>query len=533
MTVQFAQYSCPTTTLTVQKKFKIVKSLSRRVTKMKLSELISLLSHHFIIGHVKIDTETDINKIQIKPKQISVTDPGILYIGRNQVEGGPLELLNYTNNIENSAVVLCPCQVNQSDSVLANEPLIQIFNQANTILENDQNTSSVIANLAMNAVTDDLQTSINRAAETVHNSLLIIDPNYQVLLHSTEFGFSDPLWSQIINQGYCSYDFIAAVKHIIRTQSDSNLAVYDVPCPKSPYHRRVTNLYNKGKLLGFMLMFDDHTPFADNTSKILPQVGQILAGELVRNHVAAPTESNRDRLLNTLLTEQQTQNFRNIFAAQHMELPKTMVVLTCLPLNKQPLDGVQQQVKRHLSMQFPDTLSTTYQHHLLALVPLTLTQYHSHQFQQLLEQIAQDTRCKIFVSTFYNNPSDTKAAFVVCKRTMKLSQSPEPVIFCEDQYFDLMLARINHDAILPFFIDPTIQTLQNYDVENETELLTTLLTYLQQDGNLSHTADTLYIHRNTLHNRLERIYELTAIDLKDANTRFKLLCSFKIKEYVH
>ncbi|MCH4009315.1 PucR family transcriptional regulator [Companilactobacillus sp.] len=500
---------------------------------MKFAELIDELSKRFVIGHVKISENTEINKIQLRSTNLTEPDGSTLYIGKTNASGGPLVLGNYLKDHSNTAVVLCPCQVNQSDSVLANEPLIQVFNEANTILESSQNQTNLITKLAMSAVTDDLQTSIDRAAATVQNSLLVIDPNYQVLIHSTIYGFKDPLWSQIIKQGYVTYDFIKAVKKIVAQQSDTTKAVYNVPCPKSPFHRKVTNLYNNGKLYGFLLMFDDHSVYNSEKTQLLPQIGQILTGELVRNHISASADSNRDRLLSMLLTEQQSQNFENVFAAQHLRLPYSMVVLTLRSQKQQPLESTKRQLKQYLLQQYPASLSTIFRHYCLAMVPLDLTEYHSSEFKKFVHRTAEELNCQIFISTFYTQPSDTSAAYEVCRRTMKLTTSTDPVIYCEDEYFDLMLSRINHDAILPFFIDPSISSLQDYDEEHDTELLPTLLNYLEQDGNLAHTSDALFIHRNTLHNRLNRIKEITAVDLKDANTRFKLMCSFKIKEYVH
>ncbi|WP_125588967.1 PucR family transcriptional regulator [Companilactobacillus jidongensis] len=500
---------------------------------MQFSELINDLSEYFVIGHINVTGKTDIKRIQIKPQQIQQKDSDIMYIGKNQADG-PLELLNFDKdeNFENSAVVLCPCQVNQADNVLSNEPLIRVFNQANTILEKVQNQNSAITNLAMDAVTDNPKTNINRAAQLLNNTLMIIDTKYQILLYSDVYGFTDPLWSGILKQGYCSYDFIRAVKEIVRTQSEYKKAVYNVPCPKSNFHRRVTNLYNKNQLLGFLVMFDDQSVFDDRTKELLPEVGKILSSQIVRNHLSAPTESNRDRLLNVLLTEQQSVNVENMFASQQVKLPDAMVLLSCEPLTKQSLSGIQQQLKHGLNAYFPQILSTIYQHHCLGLLPISLSDYHSEKFGNILLEVAQKAHCNIFVSNFYTKPTDTKAAYTVCKRTMKLSQVSEPVVFCEDQYFELMLARINHDAILPFFVNPALQALQKYDSVNDTELVPTLLSYLQQDGNLSRTASVLFIHRNTLHNRIERMEELTGIDLRDANTRFKLYCSFRLKEYI-
>lgn len=498
---------------------------------MQFSELINNLSQYFVIGHINVAGKTDIKRIQIKPQEIQQKSSDIMYIGKDE-KNGPLELLNFDDELKNSAVVLCPCQVNQVNNVLNNEPLIQVFNQANTILERVQNQNSAITSLAMEAVTDDPKTSINRAAEMLHNTLMIIDPRYQVLLHSDLYGFPDPLWGEILKQGYCSYDFITAVKEIVHTKSDYKQKVYNVPCPKSPFHRQVTNLYNKNNLVGFLVMFDNQTPFNEQTKQLLPKIGSVLTSQIVRNHLSAPTETNRDRLLNVLLTEQQSINVENMFASQQVELPDAMVLLSCEPLTKQSLSGIQRQLKHGLNAYFPRVLSTIYQHHCLALLPISLSDYHSSKFKNMLIEVAQKAHCDVFVSNFYTKPTDTKAAYTVCKRTIKLSQVHSPVVFCEDQYFELMLARINHDAILPFFVNPALRALEKYDSQNDTELVPTLLSYLQQDGNLSQTASALFIHRNTLHNRIERMEELTGLNLRDANTRFKLYCSFRLKEYI-
>ena len=59
-----------------------------------------------------------------------------------------------------------------------------------------------------------------------------------------------------------------------------------------------------------------------------------------------------------------------------------------------------------------------------------------------------------------------------------------------------------------------IQYLHEYDKENNTELARTLLGFLEYKFNVSETAKALYIHRNTLINRLGKIKELLYNDLE-------------------
>ncbi len=59
-----------------------------------------------------------------------------------------------------------------------------------------------------------------------------------------------------------------------------------------------------------------------------------------------------------------------------------------------------------------------------------------------------------------------------------------------------------------------VARLSEYDERRSTALLRTLEEFLRRRGNISATAEALYVHPNTLRQRLRRIMELTGIDLR-------------------
>ncbi len=67
-----------------------------------------------------------------------------------------------------------------------------------------------------------------------------------------------------------------------------------------------------------------------------------------------------------------------------------------------------------------------------------------------------------------------------------------------------------------------IHYLLKYDAENNTELTQTLLKFLECKFNISETAKELYIHRNTLINRMNKIKELLYDDLESMDTLIPL-----------
>ena len=80
-----------------------------------------------------------------------------------------------------------------------------------------------------------------------------------------------------------------------------------------------------------------------------------------------------------------------------------------------------------------------------------------------------------------------------------------------------------------------LRRLQEYDQAHSTALLHTLCVYLLQEQNLHATARQLFIHRNTLVYRLEKIKKhirtLLQLDLDDAAVRNVLRTGCILLEY--
>ena len=60
-----------------------------------------------------------------------------------------------------------------------------------------------------------------------------------------------------------------------------------------------------------------------------------------------------------------------------------------------------------------------------------------------------------------------------------------------------------------------IEPLREHDTTRRSDLVLTLKTYFAAGGNASEAADRLFLHRNSMLYRLERIQTLIGLDLKD------------------
>jgi GAF domain-containing protein len=73
-----------------------------------------------------------------------------------------------------------------------------------------------------------------------------------------------------------------------------------------------------------------------------------------------------------------------------------------------------------------------------------------------------------------------------------------------------------------------VARIATYDRRKGTDLLDTLETYLECAGNLTKTSERLFVHRNTLIQRLERLQSLCDIDIQDRSNWLTLQVAIKV-----
>jgi len=91
----------------------------------------------------------------------------------------------------------------------------------------------------------------------------------------------------------------------------------------------------------------------------------------------------------------------------------------------------------------------------------------------------------------------------------------------------LLSAMSENPSELQRFFAETVEPLVAYDEQYETDLVRTLETFLEADGNVAGTAQRLFTHRHTIYYRLERVRELSGLDVSSSDGREKLSLGLK------
>lgn len=115
-----------------------------------------------------------------------------------------------------------------------------------------------------------------------------------------------------------------------------------------------------------------------------------------------------------------------------------------------------------------------------------------------------------------------EACRVLCRRPA----GPSSATFNEMGTHTMLLG-LHDDVILRQFADDELGPLRDHDKQKGTDLELTLRTFLARDGHWGVTAADMFIHVNTLRNRIARISELTGRNLNRFEDRVNLFLALE------
>ena len=122
-----------------------------------------------------------------------------------------------------------------------------------------------------------------------------------------------------------------------------------------------------------------------------------------------------------------------------------------------------------------------------------------------------------------------KRALAACKMAKKFN---EPIITFESMGVYQVLFTIEDQGILYSMYQQVLGPIIEYDKVHNTELEETLYNYLMFDSNQKAMADALFMHRNTINYRLNKIKEITSCNFSSFEEKMPYMLAFYIKEMI-
>ncbi len=155
--------------------------------------------------------------------------------------------------------------------------------------------------------------------------------------------------------------------------------------------------------------------------------------------------------------------------------------------------------------------------------------------EKILESISRkfnSLNVKIGIGRIYKGLDNVDKSFQDAVRTVRIGKvisSNDVVSFDELGIFKILSQDMLHDELEDFY-NTTLKPLVDYDNKRSTELVKTLEEYFNYNGNLTRISEKMFTHYNTILYRINRIREITGMDLENPNHRLNLEIALKIKK---
>ncbi|MBG0764155.1 MAG: helix-turn-helix domain-containing protein [Tissierellales bacterium] len=95
------------------------------------------------------------------------------------------------------------------------------------------------------------------------------------------------------------------------------------------------------------------------------------------------------------------------------------------------------------------------------------------------------------------------------------------------------MSNISDNTVVKKIYRNIINKIKRESEENSDELIKTLSFLCRNDFNMKKTAEELFIHRNTLYKRVEKIKKITGYDINDSETKLIFKMIIKLDEIVN
>lgn len=493
---------------------------------MLISALYDMISEHIPCRLIQNNGNWNLTHFSFLNKDMSLTNEKCLYIGtlKNAPEtSSPIVLLT----------TMIPEHISDKYTVflISPEHYAECLNVVTRLFFHEQEREDEFNRLISHPVDQTpFHEIINNAAIFMDRTLLLADLSFHVVDHSTSRPVTDPVWKTNIKRGFASYEFVEAMNALIPENSlPTTTEPFFVSCFASKENRICSLLFYNQRPIGYLVLLDNEKGIYPYHLQYLPRISQMLTLALkhLPNFQSLFINASENAFLQILEGKSADSSFLKMLNST-LQLPKAMRCLVIVPKNDSKHDLFY--LQRNLYSLFPAGSIFIYQKRIIAIVSDEDSRLLSN--PDFCKGHAKNIK-EVGVSSSFRSIQDfpTYLAYAqdACTIANRLGQN-EFIHYYDDYQFFHILSTCSNEKLLRAYIHPSFDILHEYDLANDTTLLNTLQSYITNGLNAKETATALYLHRNTLTYRLNKIKALTDIDFEDLETIFRLSCSFRINQ---
>ena len=308
----------------------------------------------------------------------------------------------------------------------------------------------------------------------------------------------------------------------------------------------VTAIVIEDRLSGYLSILGSSDSL-DDLDRLAAERGSLVcAMELAKQRTVVAVE-NRFRgdflamLLTTSVTEETALTRRAKEMNYNLDRQHVVVLISVTRSSTRTWTVVADEVRASLADTAIQALFCTYEEKLAALcaaddaAALKNIAHYAQAARERILALAPDVKVAMGVGQPGMGLSGLRRSFGQAREALSLAQTlfnGDKIVSFGDMGLYHLLNHLQGCDQLQNFHNQILAPLTDYDREHEAQLVPTLEAFFTHLGNVSQTAEALHLHRNSLLYRLERIAEISNVDLNDADDRFALQLALKVRPFV-
>ena len=379
---------------------------------------------------------------------------------------------------------------------------------------------------------------IRTAGTAVRNPLILGDLSLHILGITPDDSITDPRWQSLCAERMMPMNLvnISLYRSALRTEtpvlSTDGTGLPIVRCAVA----------QEKKLIGYLLSPCYHGTPTQEELDIIRMLADLCSLRMQKDlHYAEYPDDMVEYfisdVLNGTITDEQQIRDRCRYFGWRLQMPYRILTVRGSDRNEMERGaGYLRQTKRieALRSEFPDATVFLYGEQIKFIVGV---EDESTREQLILGRIAEVLEAHGLVAGVSQPGRNFRSLTARHRQAMKaiqmgtLLEGPGPLHFYDRYTVYHALEMCAGSIDLRELCHAAVLKLERYDRKNGTAYMGTLHAYLATGQNISEAAEALYIHRNTLAKRLEKMNDIITVDLKDRETVFHLLFSLRVIEY--
>ena len=372
-------------------------------------------------------------------------------------------------------------------------------------------------------------------SEILGNPVLLVDATSKLLASSSSSSLDDNFWNELIaigygkdktNNPYVQKGFVDKIRQM------PDPIMFD-PGSLHDLKRIVGKIEINNKIVGFIGVLENDQKLKEEDINIVRLLCDVIASEMQKSKLYENfTGVTHEFLLIDLLDERinnstlDKKRSDDLFPVANKNL---FVVSVNIPENNSNSHYIGY-IRWSLESLLPSCKSVYYNEHIVLIINVKHKEQW-HKIESSLIDILRKNKLDGGLSLMFHDILDIKKHYIQAKSASNIGKyfkKTKTLFDYDDLYVHDLLMNLKESKNVKDFCHPSIFKIQDYDKSNGTDYYKTLYQYLLCAGNITKTADIMFLHRNTVVHRITKLEEITSMSLNDGNNRFKLLLSYRI-----